>query len=131
MPMKQVQRITIEGVEYGPFENTYSPDDTVTKHETTWLVAPTDKEIDVPVDVSTVQWALLIATANCTLETNAVDAAGGQTITLYANDPFVWKKPGATPYFANPFTPDITKFYLTSVATTGNLKMFFGVDATP
>lgn len=73
-------------------------------------------EVDVTIDVSEIKSGFLFSDKAVTVKTNAVDAAGGQTIELAAGKAFAWNT-GSTG--SCPFTPDITKFYIHNAATEG------------
>ncbi len=73
-------------------------------------------------------WIHLESDQDCTIETNATDATGGQTITLKAGIPFVWQKNSG---ITKPITADVTRFFVTN--TTAITRLYCAVlnDATP
>lgn len=87
----------------------------------------TDTLINVAFPYANVKAYYLIATCACTIETNATDAAGGQTITLVANVPKVWITGGDG---SNLWSANVTKFYVTSAAV-GTLTLRLLYDPTP
>lgn len=85
-----------------------------------------DAQVAWSVDVSQIQSMILEASADMTLETNAIDATGGNTLNLLAGVPYVWHTGS---YFTNVFALDITVLYVTSTAG-GTLKGLTLLDAT-
>ncbi len=86
--------------------------------------AGTDTQVDCVLDVSTIQSLCIEATTAMTLETNAVDATGGNTITLVANKAVVWNTQiQSTLGTACPLTLDVTTLYVTNAAI-GDLKIY-------
>ncbi len=86
-----------------------------------------DTLINVAFPYATLKAYYLVATQDCTVETNATDHAGGQSIALTANVPLAWITGGAG---ANVFTADVTKFYVTA-AVAGTLSLRALYDPTP
>jgi len=87
----------------------------------------TDTLMNVAFPFATVKAYFLVATVDCTIETNATDASGGQTINLTANVPLAWITGGAG---SNVWSANVTKFYVTSAAT-GTLTLRLLYDPTP
>lgn len=88
----------------------------------------TDFEVAWVVDVTQVVGIYMVAGSALTLETNADDATGGQTITLAADKPFVWY---AGCGLTNPLTPDIDSLFVTNTggtATTLYIRLL--IDST-
>lgn len=86
--------------------------------------AGTDTQVDMTIDVSTIQSLCIEATTAMTLETNATDASGGDTITLVANKAVVWNTQiQSTLGTACPLTTDVTTLYVTNAAV-GDLKIY-------
>jgi hypothetical protein len=84
----------------------------------------TDTQYDVVIDVSTIESLCIEASTAMTLETNANNAAGGQTLSLLANKAIVWNTQiEATLGTVCPLTPDITALYVTNAAI-GDLKIY-------
>ena len=75
----------------------------------TIVAAGETAEIDAPVTVANIQSGFLTSTKDVTIKTNAVDAAGGQTLVVPAGKSVAWNNTQST---ANPFTPNITKFFI-------------------
>src|SRR6266478_5253179 len=70
------------------------------------------EEVDLIVPVAAIQSGFITCTkAPMTIHTNAADGTGGQTIVLTVGRTFSWNNQQAT---TNPFTPDITKFFITN-----------------
>jgi hypothetical protein len=79
-------------------------------------------------DVSQLKAIVFLADQNLTIETNADDAAGGQTIALTANKLLIWYLGCGT---TNPLTPDITALYVTNAsAAVATLQIFKLEDPT-
>lgn len=93
------------------------------------VAVPIDEDTlaNIAVDVSALKVLFLLCDVAVQIETNAVDATGGNTITLAAGVPLVWFTGCG---FANPLTLDVTKFYLTAEAE-GTLQVRVLQDATP
>lgn len=72
-------------------------------------------EVDMVVDITKIQSGSLYSDQNATIHTNASDGTGGQTITLTGGLGYCWNtaKGGS-----NPFTPTITKFFITNNSST-------------
>lgn len=84
----------------------------------------TDTQVDMVIDVSTIQSLCIEATTAMTLETNATDATGGNTISLTANQAVVWNTQiQSTLGTACPLTLDVTTLYVTNAAI-GDLKIY-------
>lgn len=94
----------------------------------TWASAPTDTELGLAFLTADAVSIFIKSTQDATLETNATDATGGNTITLEANKPLVWYDGCG---LANPFTQDVTTAYLTSVAVAGTIDIRVLYDGTP
>jgi len=92
--------------------------------------AETDKQLAIGgVDVSQCVGVYIKSTAAVTLETNATDATGGNTLTLTADVPYVWYTGKAD---SNKFTADITTIYCTNASgSTATISMVFIQDGTP
>ncbi len=89
----------------------------------------TDTEIALVVDVSQVTFFWMFCDGAVQIETNAVNAAGGQTIQLGASKNFIWESGSG---IANPLTLDITKIFVTNAVNTARtLKIRYKYDATP
>jgi hypothetical protein len=115
-----------------------SKSDTITKSSTgrvAWEESvangQTDFEITCPtVDVSACVLVYIKSTQDVTLETNAADATGGNTLTLKANQPYVWWT--AAP-FTNVLTADIaTNVFVTNASGAAATVTFEAIlDTTP
>jgi hypothetical protein len=88
----------------------------------------TDTQVDMVIDVSTIQSLCIESTTAMTLETNATDATGGDTITLLAGKAVVWNTQIETTLgTACPLTLDVTTLYVTNAAI-GDLKIYILMD---
>ncbi|HUS39178.1 MAG TPA: hypothetical protein VMX74_06990 [Pirellulales bacterium] len=93
--------------------------------------AETDFEITTPlIDISAATLIYILSTQNVTFETNANNAAGGNTLTLVANEPYMWWT-GAP--FVNMLTEDIvTNVFVTNASgATAVVTIDVLQDATP
>jgi hypothetical protein len=93
--------------------------------------ATTDGQVNCPtVDVSELELLYIKSTQDVTLETNAADATGGNTLTLKANEPYVWWL-GAP--WANVITADIvTNVFITNASgATATVTFEAILDTTP
>jgi hypothetical protein len=119
----------LNGTEFS-FDNTFAADGAVSVDGggsgVTFANPTTDKELAIAFGFAAVKWVVMWATAACTIETNAHPHSN--TFSLLANKPLVWKS--ADGYFANPFTVDVTKMYLSATAA-GSFFCYVGLDATP
>lgn len=89
----------------------------------------TDDDYTLAIDVSQVKAFYILATEDTTLETNAVDATGGNTLNLKANWPYFWG--AAMSYDTFKLTSDVTKMYFTKAgAGDSTVKVRCIVDAS-
>jgi len=82
-----------------------------------------DQQFDLDVLFAKLKSVFLLSTIDLTIETNATDATGGNTIELVANVPFYWCNSSG---LACPFTANVTTMYVTpggSVAGTLDIKI--------
>jgi hypothetical protein len=84
----------------------------------------TDTLVAFTLDYSQCKCLMMLASQDMTVETNANNAAGGQTISLKANVPLFWQENSG---ITCPITTDITALYVTA-ATAGTLKIRALVD---
>ena len=77
-----------------------------------------DSALSVAFNYANLQSIVLVSSVDMTIETNS-GSSPANTIPLKANRPFVWRKSDG--YFANPFTSNVTGFYITCTAA-GTLK---------
>ena len=88
-----------------------------------------DEPFNISIDYSALKVLYIVSTRACTIETNAVDATGGNTLTLAANVPLLWTHDGG---IACPLTQDVTIAYVT---TSGDVDFTIDIavlqDATP
>lgn len=73
----------------------------------------TDHLVSVAWTSAGVQSIVIIADADCTLETNS-GGSPADTIALIANRPFIWRRGDG--YYAYPFAGNVTSLYLTTSA---------------
>lgn len=74
----------------------------------------TDYELAFDLDVSQCKSFYLESDQDVTLETNAIDATGGNTIALRANEPYAWHANSYEAAFL--LTLDVTVFYITNAS---------------
>ncbi len=78
-------------------------------------------QIDMAFEYAKLGAIALLSTVGGTLKTNAADATGGDTITFFANELFVWRGT----YGANPFSHNVTTAYLTNTdSAIGSVKIW-------
>lgn len=79
------------------------------------IVNPSETaEVDVAVTVSKIVSGFINTTQNATVNTNAADATGGQSFSMVAGKSVAWNNSMTG---SNPFTPNITKFYVINAGT--------------
>lgn len=78
--------------------------------DSTFAASTTDSLLSIAFTASNLQSIALVSDKNLTIETNSASSPTN-TINLKAGTPFVWSKSAA--YFANPFTANVTAFYIT------------------
>lgn len=101
----------------------------VVEFEETVANSATDDDIVVAIDYSAVKSFYIVSSAAVTLETNATDATGGDTIALAAGVPYVWNT-GSLDTFL--LTNDVTVIYVTNASGSSALiKMSCIMDVTP
>jgi hypothetical protein len=93
------------------------------------IAVGTDTLVNIAVDVSAVKLCFIWSDRAITIETNATDASGGNTLTLVANVPYVWTTDS---YNTFKLTADVTKMYVTN-ASGGSAQLVVKItqDATP
>lgn len=93
----------------------------------------TDVEVAIAFDKDLVKAFVVSSPVDLTIETNANDASGGNTIAVVAGEGYAWiAATGAT----NPFTNDVAKLFITNldavaVVAANPVKIRCLVDATP
>ena len=89
----------------------------------------TDFRTNISIDVSELKALYIHSDVNITIETNATDATGGNTLTLLANKPLVWYVGcGLT----NPLTNDVTDMYITNgTGGSATVRIRTLIDETP
>lgn len=73
----------------------------------------TDTPLAIALDVSQARSVFILSDRDITIETNATNAAGGNTLALKANIPYVWI---TNKYHSLVFTSDITIAYVTNAS---------------
>jgi hypothetical protein len=85
------------------------------------IVAETnDQEFDLDFLYANLVSIYMLATQDLTIETNAADATGGNTIALKAGVPFWWAKDSGV---ANPFTANVTKIFVSNAGAAAQLDI--------
>jgi len=95
------------------------------------VTATTDGQVNCPtIDVSELVLLYINSTQDVTIETNAADATGGNTLTLKANEPYVW---WLNAPFVNMITLDIvTNVFITNTSGATAVITFEAIlDTTP
>lgn len=86
----------------------------------------TDHEFDVVFTEASLKSVFLITTVDMTVKTNATSGGGTeQVFTFKAGVPMIWDSNSP---ITNPFTSDVTKFYLTNAGTVAGT--FYGLILT-
>lgn len=84
----------------------------------------TDTQVDMVIDVSTIQSLVISTSVDMLLETNATNASGGNSLSLLAGKALVWNTQiEDTLGTACPLTADVTTLYVTN-ATVGDLSIY-------
>lgn len=94
--------------------------------------APVQQEVDVAIDVSKLAALGFYSDQAVTIHTNAVNGAGGNTLSIGAGELLAWRSndPAGA---ACPLTLDVTKLYITnaSAVVDAKVKLRWLVDVTP
>jgi hypothetical protein len=75
----------------------------------------TNLSVSMAWTVANTESIFIVASQNCTIKTNS-SGSPANTINLVANIPLVWGKSAG--YFSNPFTVDVTSWFVTCSAAT-------------
>lgn len=87
-----------------------------------------DQQFDLDFMFAKLKSIFLLSTVDTLLETNAINAAGGNAITLKANVPLFWTDDCG---LANPFTANVTTLYVSpSASVTSTLHIRLLIDTT-
>lgn len=98
--------------------------------EVTVPASTTDMEVNIDFAHAALVAVVMKSDKALTVETNADDATGGNTVTLAANKARIWRT-GVDPAAAKPFTQDVTKMYLTNAGSTeASFIMYMVLDQT-
>jgi hypothetical protein len=93
------------------------------------IPASTTQEIDIAFKITEIKSLVILAGAALTVNTNAANAAGGQSFVMAAGSAVFWKNTDTT---TNPITVDVTKVYAINAAlTAASLKIYVLRDSTP
>lgn len=103
-------------------------DATATLDLDTIPASQTSVAYDIAFPYATLKSFVMYSPVACTIKTNASDGTGGNSISLAAGVPLVWD---TTSPYSNPFTHDVTKFYVTNSAAGTGFSCKFGYDPTP
>ena len=88
----------------------------------------TDLELQVNLDVSQIVAIILSSDVDLQIETNAVDATGGNTLSIAAGSPYVWTTDSLDSLL---LTLDVDSMFLTTGAVgTGTFNMVALLDPT-
>lgn len=97
--------------------------------EETIAASTTDQEVAITFTTAGLKAVYIYADGALTLETNATDATGGNTISVQANVPLEWVSGG---YYTSLFTQNVTKFYMTNGGSSAvNYYIYVLSDGTP
>ncbi|MBC8869194.1 MAG: hypothetical protein H8E44_07240 [Planctomycetes bacterium] len=89
----------------------------------------TDQVCNIDLDVSAVKSFYIVSDQNITVETNAVDATGGNTLSLIAGEPYIWHVSSLDSFL---LTQDVTIAYLTNASgSTATVYCVACYDASP
>ena len=89
----------------------------------------TDQLHNLAIDVSEVVSCYIVASVAMLLETNAIDATGGNTLNLIAGVPYVFTSDSLDSFL---LTLDVTKIYMTNASgAAGTIKLEIVYDPTP
>lgn len=119
------QQVSVSGLLFSPSISASAGATAEVAGET--IAAGTDTLVNIAFPYANVKAYYLYSTTAATIETNATDAAGGQTISLAAGVPLIWVTAGAG---SNVFSANVTKMYVTNVADTV-LTVVVLYDPTP
>lgn len=91
----------------------------------------TDKLVNLAIDVSQLTFLVIHTDQDLTLKTNAPAGGAQETITLKANNPLYFSRNAGLPTTVL-FAGDVTATYWSNGgATTANVTIKMGLDATP
>ena len=100
------------------------------------LPAPTvSKQVNIAFPFAQLTSFYIVSDQTITLFTNSTTGAGGNTLTLTAGVPVFFQVQATAPAFtvgANPFTVDVTKFYLNNAtAFSANVNIRILMEGAP
>jgi hypothetical protein len=102
----------------GALTNTANSADKITAAVTS---LQTSLQIDMAFEYTKLSAIAILSTVGGNLKTNATDATGGNTVTFFANELFIWRGTSG----ANPFTHDVTTAYLNNTdSAAGSVKIW-------
>jgi len=91
----------------------------------------TDFSILFTCDVSAVTACYILSTQDITMETNAVDATGGDTIALKANVPYPWCSDSYDSFLLTTDVLAAGSFWTNASGATATVTIEMVLDATP
>lgn len=104
--------------------------DNVLSYSLSVPTATTDQQVLIAVTLAAMKAYYIVSDKAITIETNATDATGGDTIVLVANQPIMWTT--GSPAMTKHFTQNITTMYITNASgATATIEIRFARDATP
>ena len=83
--------------------------------DTTLPAASSNVSVSIAWTVANTQALFLLASQNCTILTNSTGSPAN-TINLVAGIPLIWR--ASAGYYANPFTTNVTVFYVSCTPAT-------------
>ena len=100
----------------------------IVKYSEVIVADATDQVVAMTIDFSQLKYLYMYAATALQLETNAVDAVGGDTISLLAGEAIEWVSGHG---ITCPFTADVTVGYFTEAGSVDTTFIaLFGIDPT-
>lgn len=120
-----IERVVIGGEEISA-SNTFNGGYEVAIDES--IPVGTDTLVNLVLDVSQVKSIIILSDRDITIETNATNAAGGNTLALKAGIPYRWYQ---NQYNTMVFTTDVARAYITNASGgSARLQLSAMVDPT-
>lgn len=120
------QTLKIGGLSIGPVSQT-KIGDAVQGFKKLIPANSANARVTLPVDVSTVKAAGIVANQDCTIKTNSTSTPT-DTLALQANAAILWQTGDPTALF---LTADVTDFYITTGGTATLVQFAACTDSTP
>lgn len=111
----------------GGVEATVTTGDFLPVFQETFPAIVVAKEIDIAIDKDVMKCIIIVADKACTLWTNS-SGTPVDTFALTAGKPAVFWV--STDTAANPFSVDVTKFFLTTTVINTQLKIGYALDVS-